>query len=280
MGKIEEKLREQDMFGHTINLNFNKDGDTHNTAIGGSFSTLIRIVMTLYVFMNFKKMLLHEDDANIVEMNTLDLEEYGVKAYNETDMFIYYVLRKQLSSKLFLGEETARHVDIFFTSVKKDYYTGISDIVEVPAKQCTKEDFLKGASENPQAAEYFDTWEGYSLICPDYDEFELLGNTASMIQSYFTFEIKKCDPAKQALKGLDCATDTEIDDFYYDIQVDTWALQEKMNFLEYGGKTKKPVFLMNDLYMTNVLNAQNTAFNLFYLRLNVINTKDEFFYIG
>lgn len=53
-----------------------------------------------------------------------------------------------------------------------------------------------------------------------------------------------------------------------------------MNFLEYGGKTKKPVFLMNDLFLTNVLNEVNVAMNLFYLRLNVINTKDEFFYIG
>lgn len=94
MGKIKEKLRSQDMFGHTINLNFNKEGDSHQTAIGGSMSILIRIVMALYVFMNFKKMLLHEDDSNVVEVNTMDLVEYGKKAYNETDMFIYHVLRK------------------------------------------------------------------------------------------------------------------------------------------------------------------------------------------
>jgi|TARA_B110001450_G_C17635976_1_gene487190 hypothetical protein len=53
-----------------------------------------------------------------------------------------------------------------------------------------------------------------------------------------------------------------------------------MNFLEYGGKTKKPVFLMNDMFLTNVLNEVNVPENLFFLRLNVINTKDEFFYIG
>lgn len=53
-----------------------------------------------------------------------------------------------------------------------------------------------------------------------------------------------------------------------------------MDFLKYGGKSEKPVFLMNDIYMTDILNTKNVANNLFFLRKNVINTKDEFFYIG
>ena len=53
-----------------------------------------------------------------------------------------------------------------------------------------------------------------------------------------------------------------------------------MDFLVYGGKTIKPVFLMNDLFMTNVLNEKNVANNIFYLRYNVINTKDDYFYYG
>ena len=53
-----------------------------------------------------------------------------------------------------------------------------------------------------------------------------------------------------------------------------------MDFLKYGGKTEKPVFLMNDLFMTDLLNEKNVAQNNFYLRFNVINTKDEYFYIG
>lgn len=44
-----------------------------------------------------------------------------------------------------------------------------------------------------------------------------MGNTASMEQSYFVFDIKRCDPDKQAVKGLDCATESEIDEFYLDI---------------------------------------------------------------
>ena len=29
MKKFNDKLRSNDMFGHTINLNFNKEGDSH-----------------------------------------------------------------------------------------------------------------------------------------------------------------------------------------------------------------------------------------------------------
>jgi hypothetical protein len=101
-----------------------------------------------------------------------------------------------------------------------------------------------------------------------------------MEQKYFGLEITKCNAEKQALKGLDCATDLEIMEFKNDIQVDAWALQEKMDFLFYGGRLTKPVFLMMDIYTTDLLNEVNVPNNNFFLRRNVINTKDEFFYIG
>ena len=54
MKKFAKHVSEYDMFGHVINLNFLKEGDSHKTAIGGVFSFIIKIAMTLYVFMNFK----------------------------------------------------------------------------------------------------------------------------------------------------------------------------------------------------------------------------------
>lgn len=53
-----------------------------------------------------------------------------------------------------------------------------------------------------------------------------------------------------------------------------------MDFLLYGGQEIKPVFLIMDLFATDLLNEKNVANNLFYIRRNVINTKDDFFYIG
>ena len=52
-----------DMFGHTVHINFNKQGDTHNTTTGGFFSLFIKLAMTIYVFLNFKKLILSEGDS-------------------------------------------------------------------------------------------------------------------------------------------------------------------------------------------------------------------------
>ena len=128
------------MFGHTINLNFNKEGDSHQTLIGGFFSIFIRLAMFIYVFMNFKKMILHEDDSTFTEVNTIDLEEYGEKPFSETEMNMFHVIRKQKTGALFLNEETARHIDIKYVQYNVDWNKypdpSYKEVVEFPAKQC------------------------------------------------------------------------------------------------------------------------------------------------
>ena len=128
------------MFGHTINLNFNKEGDSHQTLIGGFFSIFIRLAMFIYVFMNFKKMILHEDDSTFTEVNTIDLEEYGEKPFSETEMNMFHVIRKQKTGALLLNEETARHIDIKYVQYNVDWNKypdpSYKEVVEFPAKQC------------------------------------------------------------------------------------------------------------------------------------------------
>jgi hypothetical protein len=53
---------DHDMYGHTININFDKKGDTHNTVIGGCFSLIIKISMLVYISLNLKKLILSEGD--------------------------------------------------------------------------------------------------------------------------------------------------------------------------------------------------------------------------
>lgn len=49
-------MKGQDMFGHSIALNFMKEGDEVQTKIGGFFSIIIRVMMTIYVGLNLKKL--------------------------------------------------------------------------------------------------------------------------------------------------------------------------------------------------------------------------------
>ena len=58
-----------DFFGYQVRLNFNKNGEVHNTFIGGIFSILIRVLMLGYVVNLFHKMISYGGDKNLsVEM--------------------------------------------------------------------------------------------------------------------------------------------------------------------------------------------------------------------
>ena len=77
-------------------------------------------------------------------------------------------------------------------------------------------------------------------MCPDFskseaDTFELIGDISHMESKAFTFTIKRCNP-----KVSECASKEEIDEYIKDIQVDSWALNEELDFNEF---VKRPTFL-------------------------------------
>ena len=62
------------MFGFQIYLNFNKDGDSHKTLIGGIVSMLIQSFMILYVVIRFRILILNLADMNFTEIGVVDLD--------------------------------------------------------------------------------------------------------------------------------------------------------------------------------------------------------------
>jgi len=63
------------MFGHVINLNFNRKGSSHNTIIGGIISILIKITIAIYVYLMLKKLILNEDVTIGLQYYALNLDE-------------------------------------------------------------------------------------------------------------------------------------------------------------------------------------------------------------
>ena len=69
MDKIINYIKEQDIFGHTITLNFDQEqnsyqdelGKSYQTLFGGFFSTLIKIFCTFYVCTRLKILVSGED---------------------------------------------------------------------------------------------------------------------------------------------------------------------------------------------------------------------------
>ena len=72
-----DKVRSFDMFGHVVNLNFDQRGVAHKTFIGGFFSIFIRIFLTVYFYLNARKIVFSEGDKNVSTVGLLNLDELG-----------------------------------------------------------------------------------------------------------------------------------------------------------------------------------------------------------
>ena len=104
-------LENQDLFGHHVHLNFNRQGHTHKTAIGGLVSILVKAFMVGYFALLVKKMVLFEDDRFKSQSFALSSSESsgykfedlhqtyffmvkdGVGFYNISEMERYFTLR-------------------------------------------------------------------------------------------------------------------------------------------------------------------------------------------
>ena len=66
MGKNDSYLsniiKNRDYFGKPVEIHFNKSGNTHNTIVGGVVSILVNIILGVFVWFNFRKMIFNLDD--------------------------------------------------------------------------------------------------------------------------------------------------------------------------------------------------------------------------
>ena len=71
---LNNKIKSEDMFGHQIVLNFNKDGDSHKTLIGGIGSLFVSSFMIMYIYIRFKIFIFNESDSNFTENTIIDID--------------------------------------------------------------------------------------------------------------------------------------------------------------------------------------------------------------
>ena len=55
-------IKDQDLFGHLITFNFGREGNTHNTRIGGVISIVVKVCFAIFVGLNVKTMVNFEDN--------------------------------------------------------------------------------------------------------------------------------------------------------------------------------------------------------------------------
>jgi hypothetical protein len=175
MVNIKSTIRSQDMFGHVIALNFNKQGESHTTLIGGFFSIWIKLAFTVYCYMQFEKLLTNGDPSLVTTKLPLNLEEHGKVNMYETNYHSFIVLKKQteVNGKCELDKKFYKNLNIRFAERTIDWNQPIGQQVTrkwFTARQCKESDF--GSSE--AAVKQFALWKGFTLVCPEIPEGEVV----------------------------------------------------------------------------------------------------------
>ena len=182
-------IKKYDMFGHVITMNFNEQGNSHQTVLGGVMSILIKTALGIYVYLNLIKLIYNKSDETSTMGGLIDPDNIEPVLYNTTNLRIFYPIRKQLENgaQLLMDDELSTYIEIFFKQSLDDWYKpndqGRFTHKFYGVRYCTVEDFGHGDKAKAMHA----AWGGITVLCPDIDDLGMLklhGDTGSMVANH------------------------------------------------------------------------------------------------
>ena len=277
--QVKQGVKSYDMFGHVITMNFNQRGNSHQTTFGGCVSIVIYVTMTVYVALNFRTMIFSEGDELSTQTALINPDEIEPILYNQTDLLLFHAIRKQRQggAQLLLDDELRSYLDIVFSQGVDDWWKSEADgrftLQEYPVRYCRLEDFGNDA----QAEKLFNAWGGITILCPDVPSdvpLYLHGDLSSMVVKHLQFSIRTCNPHRSRLP---CKSDEEIRRFVEDLQIDSWTVNQKIDFSVYD---VKPVFTVMEAQSTLVIDTSKTLNTILTVRKHNIETEDALLQLG
>ena len=125
----------------------------------------------------------------------------------------------------------------------------------------------------------FDAWAGITILCPDIPKdfpAVLYGDPASMKSQFYKFTIAQCNRKTRRT----CRGPSTILNYVSDLQVDSWIVQDQVNFAV--DASKRPTSLIMDLQAAFVIgeNQAITQQNVLYLDFHHIESQDNWIQLG
>jgi hypothetical protein len=81
MGRFSRFLKDRDNFGHRVALNFNGQGDTVNTTVGGLLTIIMNTVIYSFLIMKMHVMITRGDNFVSKNEEFTNFEKLGVKKF-------------------------------------------------------------------------------------------------------------------------------------------------------------------------------------------------------
>lgn len=200
-------IKGHDMFGHKVELTFNKDGSEHKTVVGGFISIFIKAFLLWYTCTLFIKMWFHQDDKITTTNYTQDFDEMGYVEMSEINTVNFYTL---VDSRNFepieYDDHAKRHIRLKAYNVAWEINGGKKRSIrqELRVEKCKISKFNDQSSK-----EYLATLQLQKLepICiADRERVYLEGQNISPRAKLVYFFIEKC-------RGDGCAGEQDINNF-------------------------------------------------------------------
>ena len=139
---IEKKIISKDEFGQKVEFQFNNAGPEHKTCLGGSVTTLIKILYLIYTCILVKKFWLHEDDDITFLLHETEFDDIEAVGFKETESNMFISLVKSTTQEQLKYNATIQQF-IKLEAVHLSY-DGVSDIPKNKSfepRECIPDDF-------------------------------------------------------------------------------------------------------------------------------------------
>ena len=97
----------------------------------------------------------------------------------------------------------------------------------------------------------------------------LKGEPANMEYKNIEFRVDRCNNENRKAGEPACASEQEIDDFIYDLEIDTWMIYEMADYSIFG---HKPVYKVMEVFSRTLLKKEYSQEVQLYMRHHEIET--------
>jgi len=105
-------------------LNFDTQGETHNTKCGGFISILVKVILGIYIYLRFEVLILGSDDENSTMTYLLGSEERDyVYSYEEISFMLTPGIRSVRDGKKVIDyedREVRKYIELTFVQMFQD----------------------------------------------------------------------------------------------------------------------------------------------------------------
>ena len=90
MPSISKILKQIDIFGLQVSLNFNRHGSVHNTVIGGFFTLMIVGLISYLGYTNLYLMFTFNNPSLSIIQQKVDFSKQGTTNFEDLNILIFY----------------------------------------------------------------------------------------------------------------------------------------------------------------------------------------------